>query len=198
MKCLLCKTNDLDCHDPELDIRKFFCQSCYWNEDNSYEFLEEIVTKQKDKEMTTELKFPEAEDYPDGFNWFAYDANGEGWFYETKPYIEGVYWLEKNLANKQSSIFESIESVQNWRETLREKPTTQTNTINPEYYKWHPVTECINIIQEFPFSLGTAIKYLWRVASPDARKYDSKEDRITDLKKAIRCIEFEIERIKAE
>lgn len=72
------------------------------------------------------------------------------------------------------------------------------DTINPNYYKWHPVCEARMITQEFTTNLGCAINYIWRVASPDARKYDSQEGRVQDLQKAIRHLEFEIERIKAE
>lgn len=63
---------------------------------------------------------------------------------------------------------------------------------NPTHYTQHPSgVECITIAQEFPFSLGCAIKYIWRAGlkSPDA---------ITDLRKAREYLKFEIERLGGE
>lgn len=180
-------------------VASYFCDNCFWNKENFYSELKAIVEKHKEDTMPAELKFPEAKDYPDGFNWFAYDENGEGYFYTKKPYflshqkgwiVDGEYI--------QSKVCTVSYTVSNWKETVREKPTTQANAINPNYYKWHPVCEAVKITQEFTTNLGCVINYIWRVASPDARKYDSKEGRIQDLQKAIRHLEFEIERIKAE
>lgn len=142
MKCLLCKTNDCDCFDSGSKVKKYFCKSCFWNDDNHYDSLEDLVNKHKEDEMNREL------------------------------------------------------IVHNIDYTKLNKP--QTNAINPNYYKWHPVCEAVKITQEFTTNLGCVINYIWRVASPDARKYDSKEGRIQDLQKAIRHLEFEIERIKEE
>lgn len=73
----------------------------------------------------------------------------------------------------------------------------KTSSIDPNYYKWHPKVECKEVISEFPFNLASVIKYIWRVASPDARKYDSVEGQVEDLRKAIQYLEFEIDRIQA-
>lgn len=62
--------------------------------------------------------------------------------------------------------------------------------ISPAHYKKHPSgAECIQIAQEFSFNLGNVIKYVWRAGlkSPDA---------LTDLKKARRCLDYEIERLE--
>ena len=46
--------------------------------------------------------------------------------------------------------------------------------------------ECIDVTMHMPFTVGSAVKYLWRVGL--------KDDAIQDLRKAIKYIEFEIER----
>jgi hypothetical protein len=52
-----------------------------------------------------------------------------------------------------------------------------------------PGIECIDVTQHFNFNRGSAIKYIWRagIKNPDTE--------IQDLKKAIQCLEFEIERL---
>lgn len=74
----------------------------------------------------------------------------------------------------------------------------KVNAIDPDYYKWHPISECNKIIQEFPANLAMSIKYLWRNASPDNRKNESFEGQIEDLRKAIKFIEYEIARVQAK
>ena len=60
----------------------------------------------------------------------------------------------------------------------------------PQHYTWHPVAECKAITQEFNYNLGTAIAYIWRAG----RKYEDAE--VEDLRKAIKHIEFECDRLK--
>lgn len=66
--------------------------------------------------------------------------------------------------------------------------TTINSPISPDHYKKHPSgVECIEIVQWMPFNIGAAMKYLWRCN-------DKHDNPITDLKKAIKFIEFEIKR----
>jgi hypothetical protein len=61
---------------------------------------------------------------------------------------------------------------------------------HPSHYNRHPAgVECITVIEPMSFNVGTAIKHLWRAGlKPGA-------DHVTDLRKAITYIEFEIARI---
>lgn len=60
---------------------------------------------------------------------------------------------------------------------------------HPEHYTSHPSgVECITIAQHENFCVGSALKYLWR--------RNLKGRQIEDLKKAIRYIEYEIERLE--
>jgi len=58
----------------------------------------------------------------------------------------------------------------------------------PEHYKWHPRAECAEIAGEFNYNVGTAIAYLWRAG----RK---TEDPLEDLRKAIKHLEMECDRL---
>lgn len=49
--------------------------------------------------------------------------------------------------------------------------------------------ECIDIAQTFNFNRGNALKYLWRAGF--------KDDEITDLKKAVQYLQFEITRLES-
>jgi hypothetical protein len=61
---------------------------------------------------------------------------------------------------------------------------------NPPHYKSHPSgVECIQITEHMSFTLGNAMKYIWRA--------DEKGTAIEDLKKAEFYIKREIERREA-
>lgn len=58
---------------------------------------------------------------------------------------------------------------------------------HPPHYKEHPTgVECIDIVEEFNFNVGNAIKYLWRAGL--------KGNEIEDMRKAVWYINREIER----
>ena len=60
---------------------------------------------------------------------------------------------------------------------------------HPSHYNSHPSgIECKTITGHAMHHIGAAIEYLWRV------EWGDKGDEIQDLRKAIRNIEFEIER----
>jgi hypothetical protein len=64
----------------------------------------------------------------------------------------------------------------------------KSDAVDPEHYKNHPSgVECIQIVQEMPFNIGAAMKYLWRCDL----KHPSP---VEDLKKAKQYIDFEITR----
>lgn len=61
------------------------------------------------------------------------------------------------------------------------------NVNNPKHYTAHPSgVECIEITEHMSFTLGNAIKYIWRA--------DLKQDAIEDLKKARWYLDREIRR----
>ena len=71
------------------------------------------------------------------------------------------------------------------------------DAINPAHYRQGPacphcgnVVECITVTRHMSFSVGNAIKYLWR--------YRHKGTPVTDLKKAQWYLDDEIKRIEGE
>lgn len=61
---------------------------------------------------------------------------------------------------------------------------------HPQHYNDHPKSiECIEVIEDFTFNLGTAVKYLWRAGLKPGAATDE------DLKKAIWYIERERQRL---
>jgi len=67
------------------------------------------------------------------------------------------------------------------------------DSINPSHYKSHPSgIECIQVTEHMTFTLGNAIKYIWRA---DLKHNDGG---IEDLKKAQWYIEREIKRRTSE
>lgn len=70
------------------------------------------------------------------------------------------------------------------------KPKVET-VDHPTHYNSHPSgVEAIDICEHYGFSIGNAIKYLWRAGL--------KGDAIEDLEKAVWYIRREIERRRKE
>lgn len=69
-------------------------------------------------------------------------------------------------------------------------PVTHPNHYTQSQYKCKhcgkPI-ECIDIVQWMPFSIGAAVKYLWR--------YKDKGNPVQDLEKARQYIDFEIQKL---
>ena len=64
------------------------------------------------------------------------------------------------------------------------------STVNhPSHYNQISGIECIDVVENFNFNVGNAIKYLWRAGL--------KHDAVEDLEKAAWYCQREIERIKS-
>lgn len=62
---------------------------------------------------------------------------------------------------------------------------------HPAHYNSHPAgVECIDIVEDFNFNVGNAIKYLWRAGLKETTTYQE------DLKKALWYINRELDRAK--
>lgn len=70
----------------------------------------------------------------------------------------------------------------------------QPDAVNhPKHYNSHPAgIECITVVEHFPFNVGNAIKYCWRVGLQDGA------DPIEDLRRAQWYIEREIARLSKD
>lgn len=74
----------------------------------------------------------------------------------------------------------------------------QKESVNhPKHYNEHPADiECIDVVEHMNFSLGNAIKYIWRAGLKKSEGKSVKEKQIEDLKKAIWYCNREIERLQ--
>ena len=70
------------------------------------------------------------------------------------------------------------------------------NRLRPNYYVING-TECKDVIGEFTYNIGAAMKYLWRHGRKTEEGMSEKEKAIEDLRKAVQHIEFEIKRLEA-
>lgn len=73
------------------------------------------------------------------------------------------------------------------------------NVNHPKHYTSHPSgIECIEVTRHYCFSVGNAIKYLWRAGLKTDEGRDSVEKEIEDLNKAIWYIKDRIKQLKKE
>lgn len=67
---------------------------------------------------------------------------------------------------------------------------------HPPHYTQHPSgVECIEITRHYCFSIGNAIKYLWRAGLKKDASLKDKQKEIEDLEKAIFYIKDRIKQI---
>lgn len=73
----------------------------------------------------------------------------------------------------------------------------KNNVEHPDYYNQNPSgIECIEVARHYCFSIGNAIKYLWRAGLKKDASLEDKEKEIEDLEKAIWYIQDRINQLK--
>lgn len=73
------------------------------------------------------------------------------------------------------------------------------NVNHPAHYTAHPSgIECIQITRYYCFSIGNAIKYLWRAGLKASADKTQREKEIEDLKKAKWYIDDRIKQLENE
>lgn len=71
------------------------------------------------------------------------------------------------------------------------------NVNHPAHYNSHPSgIECIDVVRHYCFSIGNAIKYLWRAGLKKEQGIDEIDKEIEDLKKAIWYINDRIHQLE--
>ena len=71
------------------------------------------------------------------------------------------------------------------------------NVNHPAHYTSHPSgIECIEVVRYYCFSIGNAIKYLWRAGLKKEQGIDEIDKEIEDLKKAIWYINDRIHQLE--
>lgn len=78
-----------------------------------------------------------------------------------------------------------------------DKDIVEDNVNHPKHYTSHPSgIECIEITRHYCFSIGNAIKYLWRAGLKKDASLEDKQKEIEDLEKAIWYINDRIKQLK--
>lgn len=73
------------------------------------------------------------------------------------------------------------------------------NVNHPAHYTSHPSgIECIQVTRHYCFSIGNAIKYLWRAGLKASTDKTQREKEIEDLKKAKWYIDDRIQQLENE
>lgn len=73
------------------------------------------------------------------------------------------------------------------------------NVNHPAHYTSHPSgIECIQVTRHYCFSIGNAIKYLWRAGLKTSADKTQREKEIEDLKKAKWYIDDRIQQLENE
>lgn len=218
MKCLNCpnegvydwtllqrdfKLRNVECE--RFSLTKCFCISCF--EDPSTRKLDDILFNYwlsiqpiEMKEETT-LKYPTKEQYPKGYNWFAYDADGKAFFYIDRPFyrLDNDYWLYSGVDDSWYKAEEfKLNGCPTWKDSLQCKDDLKegVESTKPNYYTWHPKVSCKEVSQEFMSNLGQAIQYIWRSNTLKTTKGQTVEELIKDLEKAQDFLGYEIQRLK--
>lgn len=125
----------------------------------------------------------------------------------TKDYI-----INKQLAFKRNNLYLCKEDgvlegcneelyclnhVDFKEEVFKNTSKSNDNVNHPKHYTSHPSgVECIQITRHYCFSIGNAIKYLWRAGLKQEASMTDKEKEIEDLKKAIFYINDRIKQLE--
>lgn len=89
-----------------------------------------------------------------------------------------------------------IKEIRHISENMENKKNKKDNVNHPEWYTKHPSgIECIEIARHYCFSIGNAIKYLWRAGLKKEMGLEDKEKEVEDLRKAIWYINDRIKQL---
>lgn len=111
--------------------------------------------------------------------------------------IDIVCGVNKIIKNKDNiSNYISNNFVEYMNNSNKENISID-NVNHPQHYTSHPSgVECIDITRHYCFSIGNAIKYLWRAGLKKDASLTDNQKEIEDLKKAIWYINDRIKELE--
>lgn len=112
-----------------------------------------------------------------------------------KPCGDNYHKLMEKALQARFKIFDFIsKDVPHKVQEVEEKENDSVN--HPSHYTSHPSgIGCIEITRHYCFSIGNAIKYLWRAGLKKEMGLEDKEKEIEDLRKAIWYINDRIKQL---
>ncbi len=112
--------------------------------------------------------------------------------YQNKMISLPTYFQMLRQVEETSLLKDKIKNI-----TIDMSQETGNNVNHPEWYNEHPSgVECIEIARHYCFSIGNAIKYLWRAGLKKDASLTDTEKEIEDLKKAIWYIQDRINELE--
>ena len=107
-----------------------------------------------------------------------------------------------DIQGSKNHVWSSPKKTYYFKEVVKplEEEVQKEDMVNhPSHYTKHPSgVECIEITRHYCFSIGNAIKYLWRAGLKSDSTLKNKEKEIEDLKKSIWYIQDRIEYLEKE
>lgn len=111
--------------------------------------------------------------------------------------IDIIGRVNKMLKNKDKISNYINDNFVEYMDNIRKENTSVDNVNHPPHYISHPSgVECIEITRHYCFSIGNAIKYLWRAGLKKDASLTDNEKEIEDLNKAIWYIKDRIKELK--
>ena len=118
------------------------------------------------------------------------------------------HWVIQVIEEHKENLINIIKSKRTMANTgtmeyneIQEDMANKTNDMvnHPKHYTSHPSgIECIEITRHYCFSIGNAIKYLWRAGLKAEQGMQDRQKEIQDLEKAIWYINERIKQLKGE
>jgi hypothetical protein len=119
--------------------------------------------------------------------------------YELQNSVRNLIFIDILRNSEKEVPFPYIdeEDKKRKKEGKEEEAQMHDSVNHPKHYTSHPSgVECIEITRHYCFSIGNAIKYLWRAGLKKDVGLEDKQKEIEDLKKAIWYINDRIKQLK--
>lgn len=105
--------------------------------------------------------------------------------------------LMERVLQAKFTIYDFLSKKISFKEEVISREHDSVN--HPSHYTRHPSgVECIEITRHYCFSIGNAIKYLWRAGLKRDAALEDKQKEIEDLKKAVWYINDRIKQLEDE
>lgn len=130
---------------------------------------------------------------------YKYVGNTNHYFTNNYVYnlLDIVYEVNRMLKNKDKISNYINDNFVEYMNNSNKENTSIDNVNHPQHYTSHPSgIECIEITRHYCFSIGNAIKYLWRAGLKKDASLTDNQKEIEDLKKSIWYINDRIKELE--
>ena len=122
-----------------------------------------------------------------------YIEQGKAIFLKDKMYVG----RGNHITGESSTVYMDDNYIKKYFDSVRTPKQIESNNVeHPKHYNSHPSgVECIDIVRHYCFSVGNAIKYLWRAGLKNEEGMTPVQKETEDLNKAIWYIQDRIKQI---